>query len=152
MTKENKFSFIRETAQFHETYKIGSRKKRSPRNSRKAVQTTPDVAKLLIEQARAARRRARKAAREALEAEQRSLEQQPEQPPTPEAAPQSKKVGRPKGKRSNPDYEQVTAYIRRETHSAIKNALLQDGKKREFSELIEDLLTKHLQKSPKTRR
>lgn len=59
----------------------------------------------------------------------------------------SQKMGRPRGKRSNPDYEQVTAYIRRETYTAIKIALLQRGKTRGFSELIEELLTAHLQNS-----
>jgi hypothetical protein len=55
-----------------------------------------------------------------------------------------KKMGRPKGKRSDPNYEQVTAYIRRDTHTATKIALLQEGKGREFSELIQDLLSEYL--------
>ncbi|WP_193200598.1 hypothetical protein [Nostoc sp. MG11] len=53
------------------------------------------------------------------------------------------KRGRPKAKRSDPDYEQVTAYIRRDTHTTVKIELLksaQDGQKREFSELVQDLL------------
>lgn len=57
------------------------------------------------------------------------------------------KRGRPKGKRSDPNYEQVTAYIRKETHTATKIALLEDsqnGQKREFSELIQDLLEQWL--------
>lgn len=57
------------------------------------------------------------------------------------------KRGRPKGKRSHPDYEQVTAYIRKETHTAAKIALLEDGQngqKREFSELIQELLEQWL--------
>jgi len=56
-------------------------------------------------------------------------------------ATQSKKLGRPKGKRSNPDYEQVTAYIRSQTYRDVKIALLQRGGDREFSELVEELLT-----------
>ena len=47
--------------------------------------------------------------------------------------------GRPPGKRSHPDYEQITAYIRKDTHCAVKIALLKNGRK-EFSELVEDLL------------
>jgi FMN phosphatase YigB (HAD superfamily) len=47
--------------------------------------------------------------------------------------------GRPPGKRSHPDFEQITAYIRRDTHRAVKIALLKNGRK-EFSELVEDLL------------
>ncbi len=51
------------------------------------------------------------------------------------------KRGRPaSGKRSNPDFEQVTAYIRKRTHADVKIALLREGQKREFSALVEDLL------------
>ena len=42
------------------------------------------------------------------------------------------------GKRSDSDYKQVSAYIRRDTHFKVKLALLQEG--REFSELVEELL------------
>lgn len=49
--------------------------------------------------------------------------------------------GRPRGKRSNPDFEQTTVYIRKETHRAVKIALLQEGKGQEFSELVESLLS-----------
>lgn len=56
----------------------------------------------------------------------------------------SPKRGRPKGKRSHPDYEQVTAYIRKETHRDIKIALLSEGDGREFSELIQELLEQWL--------
>jgi hypothetical protein len=47
--------------------------------------------------------------------------------------------GRPPGKRTNPDYQQVTIYIPRTLHDRAKIALIQEGRK-EFSELIEDLL------------
>lgn len=56
----------------------------------------------------------------------------------------SPKRGRPKGKRSHPDYEQVTAYIRKDTHRAAKIALLSKGEEREFSELIQELLEQWL--------
>jgi len=46
-----------------------------------------------------------------------------------------------KGKRSNPDYEQVSAYIRKETYRNVKIALLQEAEKRDFSDLVEALLT-----------
>ena len=53
--------------------------------------------------------------------------------------------GRPKdGKRSHPDYEQVTAYIRKNTHHEVKLTLLQEGKGRQFSDLVEDLLARWL--------
>ena len=50
---------------------------------------------------------------------------------------------RPPCKRSHPDYEQITAYIRKDTHHAVKVALLNNGRK-EFSELVEDLLRQWL--------
>jgi hypothetical protein len=53
--------------------------------------------------------------------------------------------GRPAiGKRSDPNFEQVTAYIRRNTYQGIKIALLQEGDKRDFSDLTEELLVKWL--------
>lgn len=54
------------------------------------------------------------------------------------------KMGRPKGKRSNPDYTQVTAYIRQETYKDIRVLLLQKGDGQEFSELVEELLFEYL--------
>ncbi len=57
-----------------------------------------------------------------------------------------KRQGRPPGKRTHPDFEQVTAYIRKDTHHGVKLALLQEGKGRQFSELVEDLLAGWLKK------
>ena len=56
-----------------------------------------------------------------------------------------RKVGRPPGKKSNPDYTQVTSYLRKQTHLAAKKLLLDEG--REFSELVEDLVTQWIKKS-----
>jgi hypothetical protein len=53
---------------------------------------------------------------------------------------QSARSGRPAGKRTDPDYTQITAYIRKDTHHAVKLRLLQEGQGREFSELVQDLL------------
>jgi len=50
--------------------------------------------------------------------------------------------GRPKAKRSDPDYVGFTTYIRKDTHLNVKIALLQEGEGRELSELVENLLTK----------
>jgi hypothetical protein len=58
-----------------------------------------------------------------------------------QAEAKSQKLGRPRGKRSNPDYEQVTAYIKKETYRNTKIALLQQGNNQEFSELVEQLLS-----------
>jgi hypothetical protein len=66
---------------------------------------------------------------------------QPETVPEPQNEP---KRGRPKGKRSDSNYEQVTAYIRKDTHTAVKIELLKESQKREFSELIQELLDEWL--------
>jgi len=57
--------------------------------------------------------------------------------------PLSKRLGRPPGKRSDPDFEQVTAYIRKETHQAVKIELLKNGRQ-EFSALVEGLFQQWL--------
>ena len=54
------------------------------------------------------------------------------------------KRGRPRGKRSNADFVQVTAYIGKQTHREVKIALLGEEKGREFSELVENLLSEWL--------
>ena len=51
-----------------------------------------------------------------------------------------RRPGRPRGKRSDPTYEQVTAYIPRALYKQIRVALLQADESQEFSELIADLL------------
>jgi len=58
----------------------------------------------------------------------------------------SPRRGRPPGKRSHPDFEQITAYIRKDTHHAVKIELLKNGRK-EFSELMEELLHQWLKSS-----
>jgi hypothetical protein len=54
--------------------------------------------------------------------------------------------GRPAGKRTDPDYAQVTAYIRKDTHHAVKLRLMQENQGREFSELVQELLAEWLKK------
>lgn len=54
--------------------------------------------------------------------------------------------GRPNGKRSNSEFQQVTAYIRRDTYRRVTIKLIDQEVKGEFSELIEDLLQKWLEK------
>jgi hypothetical protein len=58
--------------------------------------------------------------------------------------PAPKKRGRPPGKRSSADHDQVTAYIRHDTRLKVKSALIQEGEQQDFSELIESLLTQWL--------
>jgi len=65
-------------------------------------------------------------------------------PPAPApAAPPSPapRKGRPPGKRSDPAYEQVTAYIPGELYRKVRIGLLEDAKGQEFSELVADLLS-----------
>lgn len=53
----------------------------------------------------------------------------------------SNKRGRPKAKRSNPDFIGFTTYIRKETHLNVKIEILKEGNNRELSELVEELLS-----------
>ncbi len=44
------------------------------------------------------------------------------------------------GKRSDPDYVQISAYIRKETHREAKRKLLEEDSERDLSDVIEELL------------
>ena len=55
-----------------------------------------------------------------------------------------KRAGRPNGKRTNPNYGQVTAYIPKTLHEEVKIALIKEGRK-EFSTLVEELLSEWMQ-------
>jgi len=74
--------------------------------------------------------------------EQQVVASAPSKNPVPqEAAVSTTRRGRPAtGKRSNPDYEQVTVYLRKDTSLAAKIALLQESDSRDFSDLVEELL------------
>jgi hypothetical protein len=52
--------------------------------------------------------------------------------------------GRPPGKRSNPDYVQLTCYVREDNLDDAKEALIQEkretGRKRDVSDVIDSLL------------
>lgn len=72
--------------------------------------------------------------------------------PAPEPQPTSikrvmknQKMGRPRGKKSDPAYAQVTVYIRKDSHEKAKARLFPE--RREFSELMDELLAKWLQTS-----
>lgn len=70
---------------------------------------------------------------------------EPERPPTLEKAADQRKRGRPPGKRTHPDYQQVTVYLPRALYDQVKIKLIQEGRK-EFSELVENLLINWLYK------
>lgn len=59
------------------------------------------------------------------------------------SAPKNGKIKSP-GKRSDPNYTQITAYIRKDTH---ENVMRKIYKRQEFSELIEELLTDWMKKA-----
>ena len=61
-----------------------------------------------------------------------------------EIKPVEVKQSKNRGKRSNPDYEQVSAYIRKNTYRDVKIALLQQAESKDFSDLVEELLVKWL--------
>jgi hypothetical protein len=50
------------------------------------------------------------------------------------------------GKRSDPAYQQITAYIKRTTHRNVKIKLLEEEQPKELSELIQELLSTWLAK------
>jgi hypothetical protein len=53
--------------------------------------------------------------------------------------PPPRKIGRPAtGKRSNPEYRQVSMWMRRDTHDAAVHRLGKEG--REFSVLVQELI------------
>ena len=56
-----------------------------------------------------------------------------------------RKVGRPRtGKRSDPEYRQVSAWIRRNTYDRVTHRLFNREERREFSELVQELLSEWL--------
>ena len=77
-------------------------------------------------------------------AKEREAIEETKTPTEPTINEKPKRKGRPKGKRSNPDYEQVTAYIKKETYRQIRIALLEQDNTKDFSELVEQLLDEYL--------
>lgn len=61
----------------------------------------------------------------------------------------ARRRGRPKAKRSDPEFVGFTTYIRKDTHRKAKMALLEEEEGRELSELVEDLLSKWLKSQSK---
>ncbi len=58
----------------------------------------------------------------------------------------SKRRGRPPGKRSDPDFTQITAYVRTKTIEDVKIKLIRQGSMQDTSELIEELLSAWLRR------
>ena len=73
-------------------------------------------------------------------ARERTPDDGPAAAPSADAPAAPRPLGRPRGKRSDPEYEQITAYVRKETYRALKIKLLTSGDERDASEVIEDLI------------
>jgi hypothetical protein len=71
------------------------------------------------------------------EARRTERERTAAEPVAQEPDPAAKKVPG-EGKRADPDYRQVSAYVRKDTHQKVKIALIEED--RQFSELVEKLL------------
>jgi len=69
-------------------------------------------------------------------------------PPAPPAAPAPRRPGRPAGKKSDPAYEQVTAYVPRALYGSVRSVLWNHHGRKEFSELIAELLAGWLENQP----
>lgn len=52
-------------------------------------------------------------------------------------------VGRPRGKRTDPEYRQVGAWVKKKTYNNVTKALI-DEDRREFSDLVQTLLEQWL--------
>lgn len=83
--------------------------------------------------------------RRAQEDQEQTLPELPHavEPPATAAEPR-RRVGRPPGKRSNPDYQQVTVLLHGQTYLEVRKRLLDERK--EVSELINELLVTWLKR------
>jgi len=61
----------------------------------------------------------------------------------PVAVPEHRGPGRPPGKRSDPEYRQVTGLIRKDVHVAVLKQMLDEGRSRDMGALLEELLERH---------
>ncbi len=65
----------------------------------------------------------------------------------------AKSVGRPQGKRSDPEYKQYSALLKKQTHRQASNILRDQegaGKVKDISELLQSLLEQWVKKQQKT--
>lgn len=60
------------------------------------------------------------------------------------AASEAPRRGRPRAKRSSDEFAQATAYVKKDTYTAVKHLLL--DQKKEYSVLVQELLDDWLQK------
>ncbi len=62
-----------------------------------------------------------------------------------QSEPETRRRGRPNGKRSNSDLRQVTAYINADTYQRTWMKLVEQKRRQQFSELVDQLLVKWLE-------
>ena len=67
----------------------------------------------------------------------------------PASAVSERKMGRPAGKRTDPAFRQVSAWLRVDTYDQVKIRLLELGGRKEFSVLVQELLEKWLRETAK---
>ncbi len=65
-------------------------------------------------------------------------------PKTAQAQPNVNLQKRATGKSSNADYTQVLSYVKKDTHNQVKAALIFDERRRDLSDLVEELLAEWL--------
>lgn len=65
----------------------------------------------------------------------------------PAAPPAARKVGRPRGKRSDPNFGPATVWIKKDTHHLVMGLLHEQNK--EFSVLVQELLEKWISENSK---
>ncbi|BAZ47348.1 hypothetical protein NIES4102_43940 (plasmid) [Chondrocystis sp. NIES-4102] len=72
-----------------------------------------------------------------------SEELRPQSSPSKIDPPQERKPRASQGKRTNPDFKQVGAYVRKDTYLQIQRLLLEQPDK-DFSDLVQELLSTYL--------
>jgi hypothetical protein len=69
-----------------------------------------------------------------------------EPPELPEAPPIPARIGRPPGKRSDPNWSPRTILMHRHTHKSVARILLETDDPRDLSELVDELLRDWIEK------
>ncbi len=60
------------------------------------------------------------------------------------AQPERRSTRVPGGKKNNPAYTQTTAYVKNEVYGEVRNRLIKQRSKQDYSELVEELLQQWL--------
>lgn len=69
----------------------------------------------------------------------------PPDAPTPTPDTQRPKIGRPPGKRTNPDYQSVTTFLHKQTYVDVQRALV--GGDQDFGDVVDGLLREWLDRA-----